>query len=147
MLGSFQLEDFTVHDAAGRPVTGGELTKGKAVLLWLEEGQEPTEHILNELLEREAEVKGLPAEIAFMVRGPESLENAKLKLVLETFANIRVCYDTFGPRVEALARRLYVDHEKLPLIAVTSGPLRAVYASSGYNVGSGDMLLKICRLA
>ncbi len=147
MLGSFQLEDFTVHDPAGRPVTGGELTKGKAVLLWLEEGQEPTEHILNELLEREAEVKGLPAEIAFMVRGPESLENAKLKLVLETFANIRVCYDTFGPRVEALARRLYVDHEKLPLIAVTSGPLRAVYASSGYNVGSGDMLLKICRLA
>ena len=49
--------------------------------------------------------------------------------------------------MEALARRLYVDHEKLPLIAVTSGPLRAVYASSGYNVGSGDMLLKICRLA
>lgn len=147
MLGSFPLEEFTVRDGAGRPVRGSELTRGKAVLMWLEEGREPTEHILGELLEREAEFRSLPADIVFLVRGPEALESARLRRVLKTFGGIRVYYDgAFGPGTAALARRLYVDHEKLPLIAVTSGPLHAVYASSGYNVGSGDMLLKICRL-
>ena len=49
------------------------------------------------------------------------------------------------PNVETLARRMYVDPEKLPLIIVTTKELNAVYACSGYNVGSGDMLVKICR--
>ncbi|MDE7220338.1 MAG: transglutaminase domain-containing protein [Oscillospiraceae bacterium] len=147
MLGSFALEDFTVYDEAGHPVLGSELTKGKAVLMWLEEGREPTEHILNELLEREAEFRSLPADIIFMVRDRTALENAKLQKVLAAFGQIRVYYDSFGPNVETLARRLYVDHEKLPLIIAAAGPLNAVYASSGYNVGSGDMIVKICRLS
>ena len=48
--------------------------------------------------------------------------------------------------VETIARRTYVDHEKLPLIVVTTKPLNAVYASSGYNVGSGDMILRVCGI-
>ena len=147
MLASYALEDFTVHDEAGRPVHGRELTGRKAVLMWLEEGREPTEHILGEMLEREADFRELPADIVFIVRGPEALENAKLKQVLETFGNIRVLFDSFAPNVETLARRVYVDPEKLPLVIVAAGELRAVYASSGYNVGSGDMMIKICRLA
>ena len=46
--------------------------------------------------------------------------------------------------METIARRMYVDPEKLPLIVVTTKPLNAVYASSGYNVGSSDMILKVC---
>ena len=38
---------------------------------------------------------------------------------------------------------MYVDHEKLPLILVTDGRLNGIYAASGYNVGTGDMLLRI----
>ena len=48
--------------------------------------------------------------------------------------------------METIARRMYVDHEKLPLIVVTTSALNAVYACSGYNVGSGDMIVKICNL-
>ena len=147
MLASFALEDFTVYDEAGRPVRGRELTGRKAVLMWLEEGREPTEHLLGEMLKREAELRELPADIVLIVRGPEALENARVNQVLETFGNIRVLFDSFTPNVETLARRVYVDPEKLPLVIVTAGELRAVYASSGYNVGSGDMMIKICRLA
>ena len=146
MLAGYALEDFIVYDGAGRPVRGRELTGRKAVLMWLEEGREPTEHILGEMLEREADFRELPADIVLMVRGPEALENAKLKQVLETFGNIRVLFDSFAPNVETLARRVYADPEKLPLVIVTAGELRAVYAGSGYNVGSGDMMIKICRL-
>lgn len=40
---------------------------------------------------------------------------------------------------------MYVDPEKLPLILVTSGELNGIYATSGYNVGTADMLLRIWR--
>ena len=113
--------------------------------MWLEQGKEPTEHILNEMLEQEKDFKEISSDIVFIVKNREALENAKLKKVLDTFGRIRVCFDSFVPNVETLARRMYVDPDKLPLILVTTGTLNAVYACSGYNVGSGDMLVKICR--
>ena len=79
--------------------------------MWLEEGREPTEHILGEMLEREADFRALPADIVFIVRGPEALEDARVKQVLETSGNIRVLFDSFAPNVETLARRVYVDPE------------------------------------
>ena len=145
MLDNFALDEFKVRDEAGQTVLGSQLTEKKAVLMWLEEGMEPTEHILNEMLEQEADFQNLPADIVFMVHGKEALENAKLKKVLDTFPRIRVCCDSFVPNVETIARRMYVDPEKLPLIVVTTGTLNAVYACSGYNVGSGDMIVKICN--
>ena len=38
---------------------------------------------------------------------------------------------------------MYVDPDKLPLIIVTNGSLNGIYATSGYNVGTGDMLLRL----
>lgn len=144
MLDNFALDEFKVYDEAGQVVKGSELTEKKAVLMWLDEGMEPTEHILNEMLEQQEDFSNLPANIVFMVRSKAALENAKLQKVLQTFPGIRVCYDSFVPNVETLARRMYVDPEKLPLIIVTTKTLNAVYACSGYNVGSGDMIVKIC---
>ena len=145
MLGSYALEEFKVRDSPGQEVLGSQLTRNGAVLLWLEEGREPTEHILNEMLELEADFRSLPADVVFLVRSREALENAKLQRVLEVFPQIRVYYDPFVPNVETLARRMYVDPEKLPLILVATGALTGVYACSGYNVGSGDMVVKVCR--
>ena len=33
--------------------------------------------------------------------------------------------------------------DKLPLILVTNGESVGIYATSGYNVGTGDMLIRI----
>ena len=52
MLERISLPEFEVKDSAGNTVTCAELTKGgKKILMWLEESREPTEHILNEMLE------------------------------------------------------------------------------------------------
>lgn len=144
MLDNFALDEFKVYDENGNAVPGSEITKNKAILMWLEQGKEPTEHILNEMLEQEEDYQNISADIIFMIKDKSALENAKLKLVLNTFKKIKVYYDSFVPNVETLARRMYVDPEKLPLIIVTTKELNAVYACSGYNVGSGDMLVKIC---
>ena len=146
MLASYALEDFRLTDKVGKPVWGSALTtKGVAVLMWLEAGKEPTEHILNEMLESAEDFETLGANIIFILRGREVLENEKLRSVLERFKTIRVLYDEAFLNVETLARRLYVDPEKLPLVAVTASERNAVYASSGYNVGSGSMIVRICR--
>ena len=144
MLDNFALDEFKLHDEDGNVVFGSEITKKKAILMWLEQGKEPTEHILNEMLEQEEDYQNISADIIFIIKDKSALENAKLKLVLNTFKNIKVYYDSFVPNVETLARRMYVDPDKLPLIIVTTKELNAVYACSGYNVGSGDMLVKIC---
>ncbi|MBQ7796792.1 MAG: transglutaminase [Lachnospiraceae bacterium] len=145
MLDNFALDEFKVHDEEGNVVLGSELTKNKAILMWLEQGKEPTEHILNEMLDQEGDFQELPADIIFMINGKGALENAKVQKVLATFPKIKVYYDSFVPNVETLARRMYVDPDKLPLVIVTTKELNAVYACSGYNVGSGDMLVKICN--
>ena len=145
MLDNFALDEFKVYDEEGNVVLGSELTKNKAILMWLEQGKEPTEHILNEMLDQEGDFQELPADIIFMINGKGALENAKVQKVLATFPKIKVYYDSFVPNVETLARRMYVDPDKLPLVIVTTKELNAVYACSGYNVGSGDMLVKICN--
>ena len=144
MLDHFALDEFKVRDGDGHVVLGSELTRKKAVLMWLDEGMEPTEHILNEMLEQAADFRALPADLVFMFRNKAALENAKVQKVLQTFPDIRICYDSFVPNVETLARRMYVDPEKLPLILVTTNELNAIYACSGYNAGSGVMIVRIC---
>ena len=144
MLAAYSLAEFTLKNEMGQPVPGSELTRGGAVLMWLETGREPTEHILNEMLESEADFQFIKNDIVFILESKEALENEKLQSVLKRFEGIRVCYDSGFANVEALSRRLYVDPEKLPLVVVTDSALNAVYASSGYNVGSGQMIVRIC---
>ena len=38
---------------------------------------------------------------------------------------------------------MYVDPEKLPLLVVTTGGMTGIYGSSGYNVGSVDLMHKL----
>ncbi len=57
--------------------------------------------------------------------------------------NVIICYDDFRDNVSSLARRMYVDPDKLPLIIVTKPGLNGIFATSGYNVGMGDLLIKI----
>lgn len=146
MLDNFDLDEFKVFDENGNKVLGSEITKDKkAVLMWLEQGMEPTEHLLNEMLDQEEDYQNVDADIVFIVKDKSALENAKVKLVLDTFKHIKVYYDSFVPNVETIARRMYVDPDKLPLVVITTKQLNAVYACSGYNVGTGDMIIKICN--
>ena len=144
MLERISLPEFEVKDPAGNPVTGADLTRGgKKILMWLEESREPTEHILNEMLEHAEKFHEFDNSISFMIRTGEARQDPLLAKVLKTFPNISVYYDSFEENIELLGRRMYVDPDKLPLILVTNGEAVGIYATSGYNVGTGDMLIRI----
>lgn len=159
MLESVELPEFQVTDAAGAAVSSRQLTSGgRRILMWLCPGQEPTEHILNELLEQEEAFRAyadritlvldrneLPGKLAAHGNSHDPGENPTLQAVLRRLPGIDICRDSFAEHTELLSRSMYVDPTQLPLILVTDGAQNGIYAVSGYNVGTGALLLRILR--
>lgn len=147
MLENIAIDEFQVYKENQEPVDASTITDGdKHILLWLEESKEPTEHILNEIMERKTDFAKYAKQIVFIIRSAAALEDPTLSKALKALPDVQIYYDDFQKNVNTLGRRMYVDHEKLPLIIVTNGRLNGIYATSGYNVGTGDMLLRLMEL-
>ena len=136
ILGDHAFSDFRL--------SGGEMlstcTDCGAILMRIEPGAEPTEHLLGELL---AQAESFDAfHLVFFLNG-RGRENELLKRTLERFPSAPVFTGGTENDWALLARQLRVDSKKLPLAFVTDRPLHAVYAASGYNVGLASMLCKM----
>ena len=144
MLETLELEPFTLKEEDGREVEYASITKGKTTLLaFLEVGMEPTEHVLNELKENIEVVKAQNWNIVFVLKTIEDLNNETLKSVCSLLPDISIYYDDFKELPETVARRMYTDPEKLPLLTLTTGTYTGRYACSGYNVGTIELLSNI----
>lgn len=144
MLENISIPEFQLRRADGTHANASELTaEGKHILMFLEESKEPTEHILNEMMEQETAFRALAEQIIFVFKSPEGLKDPTVAKAMKLFPGIQVYYDDFTENLNMLGRRMYVDFEKLPLIIVTDGKLNGIYATSGYNVGTGEMLLRL----
>ena len=138
MLEENAITDFTVQKEDGTQCHLSELVKEKeGLFLWLEEGKEPTEHLLNEIRQRSEAYNQLPANLYFVVRDPT------LAKTLAELEHAQFLVDDFGADMETLARRMYLEPGKLPLIVIVNQEMRGIYGVAGYNVGSADMILKI----
>lgn len=140
MLGSHAMEDFfSARTAAGEPVSGAALTAHGGLLVWLAPGQEPTEHLLRELLDED--LQGLP--LTLLVPDAGSLRNETLRRFCEKNPDVPVLLDGDARTAEAAARQTFAEAGKLPLLVVLRGPLTAAYAVSGYHVGSAALALRV----
>lgn len=147
MLEHNDVADFSLRKGDGTERRLSELTeKNKGLFLWLEEGQEPTEHILNEIYQRKEAYGSLGAKLYFIVKDIESAaEYPQLKRVLE-LNNAEILQDEFGADMEILARRMYLEPGRLPLIVIIDEERNGIYGIAGYNVGTADMILKILNM-
>lgn len=146
MLEENKILDFDLRDSEGKEIMASSLDASKKMLMiWLEESKEPTEHILNEIYERHEEFSALDSKIYFVIRSKEAFEDPTLKRTLSVLDKVEFLYDDFGSNVQTLGRRMYVDPDKLPLIIVIKDGLYGIYATSGYNVGTADMLLRVLK--
>lgn len=112
---------------------------------WLEEGGEPTEHVLNELLEHGEALTALPVRVLFLVRGRDSLRQSTLARALERLRGVQVLLDDWAYDLEAVARHLGRDPDSPPLAVVCDGAGQAVYSDCGYRVGAVELLLRILK--
>lgn len=113
-----------------------------SLLIWLEEGAEPTEHLLSELAARRRTFQAMPLDLVFLVRGRDSLERRTLKDVLLHWDGVRVFFDDWAFDLEHIARELARDPDTPPLAVLCDGTGRAVYADSGYRVGAAELLAR-----
>lgn len=145
MLENISFNEFTLKKEDGSAVNISDLTReGKHILVFLEEEKEPTEHILNEMMEQGEAFRKYASRIIFIVRSKAALSTPTLAKALAVLGDeVQIYYDDFSEIINYLGRRMYVDPEKLPLVIVTNGERNGIYATSGYNVGTGDMLLRL----
>ncbi len=145
MLTHIKVEDFSLKTMEGRD--GGTLSGltngGKALFLWLGVTREPTEHILNELYDRQKEFAALKTPVYAILKAPEDLENTTLHRTLEALPEIDTLLDDFGENYCKLAQTLDQEIGKLPLAVILNGQQECIYSDAGYNVGLADMLYKI----
>lgn len=144
MLEEIPLEEFAVEDGQGTTVLASQkLEEETSLFIWNEVGKEPTEHILNELRERSQEFAAFGSRINLILKSKEDQTDPTFAKTKAELPNASVYYDAGNENINVLARRMYGDPDKLPLILVVKEGMQGVYSASGYNVGTGDMLLRI----
>ena len=119
------------------------MDSGPVLALWLEEGGEPTEHVLNELLERRQALDSLPIRVLFLLRGRDGLDQPTLARALGVLDRAEALLDDWAYDLEAVARRLGRDPDSPPLMVLCDGRGRAVYSDCGYRVGAVELLLRV----
>lgn len=117
----------------------------RAIFFWLEPGAEPTEHILNEILEQKERFSLISERMNFVIRDPKEVKDPLFQKVRQALTKCNLYFDTEN-QDEFLARRMYVEPGSYPFILFTEEDkeqVYGIYAVSGYQVGTGDMLLRI----
>lgn len=121
-----------------------ELRRGRrAICAWIREGEEPTEHILNEMLERISDVKNCGERIFLLSMQPPKASGT-LSRLMNAVPDIGFYYvDSFEAAQEAAAA-FGTEKKKYPLAMVVNEEGKGIYATCGYNVGSvAQMLLRL----
>lgn len=95
MLENISIPEFTLRKEDGSTVKASELTAdGKHILAFLEEEKEPTEHILNEMMEQEAAFSRYE-ENHFCSKSKKSAGDTYLSRALGKLGNVQILYDDF----------------------------------------------------
>ena len=139
-----QLGSQELPEMPGRTLTGDAVclpAAEKALLLWLEPGAEPTEHLLLELMDQSGAFQNLP--VYFLLPDRAGLGNPTLNQAAEKLPAVCLIPEDWSFDAETVARRLTCDPDTPPLAVVTDGLGRAVCGISGYRVGSGALLARI----
>ncbi len=122
-----------------------EETRGRRMVLFLEPGKEPTEHLLQELLTCR-EGYGRYGLLLF-VDAQGDLKNKTLQQVLTALphAVIRQAEDADG--LQALRQAMGVGDERLPFALALEDKGRGLYACANYNIHTAQTLLNVQRLS
>lgn len=145
MLSSVPLSSFSVSTLGGQNLDISDLLPQKGVIIWLETGREPSEHILNELIANSEALDAIGCPLCLLLSKPEEADYPLLQTLQGRLSRCHVVLADFADTAQPLARRMFTDPDKLPLSIVVDQGLTGVYASAGYNVGAGALMIKILQ--
>lgn len=141
---SCRLTDISFRGEDKTPASLSGLTEKRGGLfIWVGEDEEPTWHILNEIRQRSEDYARLPTKLYFVAARPEVRENPMFAKVSEDLKASWLFPQDFDADMETLARSMYLEPGRLPLVVIVDSAMTGVYGVAGYNVGTGDMVLKL----
>lgn len=142
------IPDIYLHTQSSERTQGRELSMvnirdfcrpAGAVTAFLHVGKEPTEHVLNELLQQQELWKQLHIPTMFVLRTEKDLMNETLRKVIDTFPEIAIC-----PQEEAVFDQIASDigmaQPKWPILLLLASSGHRMYTCAGYNVGSIEQI-------
>lgn len=143
MLGKTELAPFRVWTLEGKALSSETLLDGLTLLVFLDVGKEPTEHVLNELREAAARLNSGGEKLALILENSEQLADPTLCLALAELprAQVLLGMDDAG----MLARKAFLEPGVYPLMLLTDGSLRCYYGCCGYQVGGVALALKLAE--
>ncbi len=140
---SVKLENFLFYNSRGKESSLLKLVKQKPVILaFLGTGEEPTEHVLNELLDIADTWNSSGGRMLVVLREQLEMENITLGKVLAKLSGIEIYYDNSGCCSRAAAK-LRLNEDKLPVLILADSRGNSMYACGGYHVGSVEFMLKL----
>ncbi len=149
MLQRCPLPEFSLWEEAGREVPGRQVlaSHGLTVLCLLEPSREPTEHILNELRESAPALEASGCGLCLVVEDFSHRQDPTLQRALQALPGAQVWRGDFPEAVPALARRMFLDPDRLPLVLLVNSRGECLYGCCGYNVGTAALLLRLMAAA
>lgn len=134
------LPDGPVADAIG------ELSGQGGLLIFADPGSEPTEHLLQEMLECAGDFNSAGYPVRILVDREAALQNTTLQRVNGALSRVRiqVCRDPEGEA--ALHRLLQVGDLRLPFAVSVDALGQGIYACANYNIRMAQTLLRIHRI-
>ena len=119
----------------------------KSLFLAVAPGQEPTEHLLRELLDCQADFRAAAWPIAILADPEAQLENPTLREVLRVLPTARLLVDRDPHGLDALHRQMGVGDQRLPFALALDAQGRGCWASANYNIRTAQTLYKVLTLA
>ena len=130
------------------PAIGGiENESPFAMEFLLVPGEEPSEHIANEILAERDTLRALCAEkklsLRFFLKEEAAAERGSCKALKQIFPEAFYRLADFDACEETLARKLFLEPGQLPLSILRRGRESAVFSAAGYRVGLIDLMLEL----
>ncbi|MBL4936171.1 hypothetical protein JK636_10410 [Clostridium sp. YIM B02515] len=137
------LEDRKLVQLNGETIHLSQLLKEKNIVAWLDVGAEPTEHLLNEMIEASDDFNKKVENIVFVLSDKEELNDPTLQKTLEKIPHIKqYLQQEEAASLADIYDGFSIGTKGMPLVLVVEKDLVAVFAMSGYHVGIGELLLE-----
>lgn len=145
MLEKVLLEPFVLYDE-NKKIENLQLDDDKKqIFIWCDIGKEPTEHIFNEIYERGEEFATFGERLNIVLYSTDDQKDTTYKKMREKVKSARILFDFSMENTNTISRKMYGDPDKLPLVLVVEKGY-GIYSTNGYNVGTGDMLIKLMNM-
>lgn len=139
---NFTIKDRKLYKRLEQETSLLEELKQKSLIAWLDLGKEPTEHLLNELMDAEEVIHKKDVKILVILNKQADISNVTYQKALRILPEIKVYRKAEEDSLEDIYEAYAITDKQMPLALIADEKLTGIFAMAGYHVGIGELLLK-----